>query len=124
VSRFVIYLDEDNQDLRLVAALQRAGIDVHRSGAESMDGATDEEQLQLAAKQRWVVYTSNARDFNRIHRRYIERGLEHSGVIIRYERQFSIGEQVRRITRIWEALSAEQMVNRVESITQWGQDRS
>lgn len=80
-------------------------------------------QLEFATRQGRVLYTSNARDFNVLHRAYIESGQTHAGIILRYGRRFSIGEQARRIIRIWEALSAEEMVNRVESLSHWGEDR-
>jgi hypothetical protein len=45
-------------------------------------------------------------------------------MIIRTGRRWSAGEQAKRIIRIWNALSAEEMVNRVESLSRWGEERA
>jgi hypothetical protein len=83
-----------------------------------MNGSSDSEQLAFACRQGWMLYTSNARDFNVLHREYMESGRTRTWIIIRYERQFSIGEQARRIERIWRALSAQDISSRVESLSQ------
>jgi hypothetical protein len=49
-------------------------------------------------------------------------GRTHSGVII-WSADFSVGEQIRRILRIRDALSAEQSVNSEQFISKWGEDR-
>jgi len=46
-------------------------------------------------------------------------GRNHRGIIVAPQRQFSIGEQVRRILRLRAALSAESMVNRLEFLVNW-----
>jgi hypothetical protein len=65
-----------------------------------------------------VIYTSNTRDFAVLHREYMQSGRSHAGIIYRTRQWYSVGEQARRILRIWAALSAEEMVNRYESISQ------
>ncbi len=85
--------------------------------------SSDSGQLVFAAEKGWVLYTSNVKDFEVLHRELIESGRSHAGVLYHVRQRFSIGEQARRILRIWEALSAEEMVNRVESISQWGEER-
>ncbi len=85
-----------------------------------MNGKSDEEQLAFAAEQGLVLYTANSRDFVRLHFPYLEAGTGHAGIIFQAGRPWSIGEQARRITRIWESRSAEDMRNNVESVNQWG----
>jgi hypothetical protein len=115
-------MDEDSQPLDVAATLARAGMDVRRSGLERNDGTTDEQQLAFAASRGWVIYTSNVRDFDILHRAWLNAGRSHSGIIYRTRQRWSVGEQARRIERIWRALSAEDMVNRYESLGQWGED--
>ena len=122
MSRFVLYHDEDSQDQDLEAALVAFGLDVRRSGVEGMNGTPDEQQLEFAASNGWVLYTSNLRDFDRLHRVFMEAGLNHAGIIFHARQRFSVGEQARRIVRIWSALSAEEMVNRIESLRPMGRE--
>ncbi len=118
---FVLYLEEDSQDRDLHLTLQRAGMTTHRCASLGMNGKSDEEQLAFAATNGFVLYTAIARDFVRLHRRYMELGLSHAGIVFQPERRWSIGEQARRILRLWGALSGEDMINRVESLGQWGE---
>lgn len=120
MSRFSLYLEEDSQDRDLEAALRRVGMYVQRCASLGMNGKSDEEQLAFAAERGLVLYTANSRDFVRLHFEYLEAGTGHACIIFQAERRWSIGEQARRITRIWESRSAEDMRNNVESVNQWG----
>lgn len=121
MTQFVLYMDEDSQAIGVADALARAGMQVHRSNREGNDGATDEAQLAFAASRDWVIYTANVRDFGPLHRRYLAESRPHGGIVLRTRHNWSIGEQSRRLVRIWESLSAEDMVNRCESLSQWGE---
>ena len=123
MSQFILYQEDDTQQGALAATLQRAGMEVFRCGPEGMNGRSDPEQLEFATAKGWVIYTSNTRDFAVLHRDYLQAGRTHAGIIYRTRQRYSVGEQARRIIRIWEALSAEEMVNRYEAISQWGEDR-
>lgn len=124
MSGWALYLDEDNHDHNLAEALRRAGLETYRCGDEGMNGASDEAQLEFAALHAFVLYTSNLRDYERLHRERLAAGLSHSGIVVRPGRRWSIGEQARRIGRLWTELSAEEMVNRMESLSQWGEERA
>ena len=88
-----------------------------------MSGKSDDEQLEFAAAAGYVLCTGNGRDFFRRHSDYMQAGRTHGGILVRTSRRYSFEEEARRIVRIWEALSAEEMVNRTESLSQWGDDR-
>ena len=124
MSQFRIYLDEDNHDRGLAAALARAGMTVFRCATEGMNGASDEAQLEFAAERRLVLYSSNVRDFERLHRERLAAGANHSGIVLRPSRRWSLGEQARRLVRLWNAVPAEDMVNRMESLSHRGEDRT
>lgn len=123
MAKFSLYLDEDNETEALFLALQRAGMHVVRCREAGLTGRPDPEHLAFAAQAGHVLYTSNASDFAPLHRSYMESGLVHAGILIRYGRRFSVGEQAKRILRLWETLTAEDMANRTESLSQWGDDR-
>jgi len=123
LKRFELYIEEDSQDMGLFYTVERAGVPVLRSAAAGMNGTTDAEQLAFAAGKGFVLYTTNLKDFAVLHQQYISQGRNHAGLIMQARRRLSIGEQARRILRIWETLSAEEMVNRYESLSQWADDR-
>lgn len=85
-----------------------------------MDGQKDEAQLAFAAEVGRVIYTGNIRDFRRLNRQYQESGRSHSGIVLLAQSTMSLGEQARRLQRLWESLSAADMVNREEFLSQWG----
>lgn len=89
-----------------------------------MSGKSEDEQLAFASAAGLVLCTGNGRDFFRLHREYVGAGRSHAGIIVRTSRRFSLEEEARRIVRIWQTLSAEEMVNRAESLGQWGEDRT
>jgi hypothetical protein len=117
-------MDEDNEDDRVAKALTGAGMTVVKATPAGNSGKPDEEQFAFAVENSLVVYTSNFRDFNVLQQIHLAAGLAHSGMIIRTGRRWSAGEQAKRIIRIWNALSAEEMVNRVESLSRWGEERA
>ncbi|HID29392.1 MAG TPA: hypothetical protein EYP19_05245 [Desulfobacterales bacterium] len=47
-----------------------------------MNGKSDEEQLAFAATKGWTILTHDVRHFRELHRRYMEKGLEHTGIIV------------------------------------------
>jgi hypothetical protein len=115
-------MDEDSQAIGVASGLRAAGMEVHRSANHGNDGISDEGQVAFASSRGWVMYTANTGDFLRIHAEMIRDSRTHSGIILRTRQESSIGEQIRRVTRIWQSLSAEDMLNRYESISQWGSD--
>ena len=119
----MLYLEDDSQNTALADTLARAGVSVVLCRVAGMNGANDDAQLAFASAQGYVLCTANARDFYRLHGEYLRADRPHAGIIVRTGQRFSLGEQARRIVRIWEALSAEEMVNRTESLSQWGDDR-
>ena len=123
MSKFTVYLEDDSDGHRLEDALRRAGVEVVASRAVGMSGKSDDEQLEFAVAAGYVLCTGNGRDFFPLHRKYIEAARIHPGIIVRTSRRHSLEEESRRIVRIWEALSAEEMVNRTESLSRWGDDR-
>jgi hypothetical protein len=119
--RFLLYLDEDSHSNLVAALLVREGLDVLRSTDAAMDGQSDEQQLAFATNCGRVVYTANIRDFRKLSRDRQRTGLSHGGLILWEQSRLSAAEQARRILRIWETVSAADMVNREEFLSQWGE---
>lgn len=84
-----------------------------------MAGRADEQQLEWAAANARVVYSFNRGDFYGLHTVWLEASRTHSGIIL--SRQgLSVGEQMRRLLRLVNRLTAEDMQNRVEFLGNWG----
>lgn len=76
-----LYTDEDMS--ALVATLLRSrGIDVTTVPQESTIGKTDSEQIEIATSLNRCILTHNRVDFERLHLQYIEKKIEHCGIII------------------------------------------
>ncbi len=114
-----LYLDEDAQRGSLVKALRERGVDVLTANEAGMADRTDDEHLDFAAVQARVLFSFNVGDFNRLHAEYIRQSKPHAGIILAPQQKFSVGEQLRRLLRIINARSAEQMRDTVEFLGAW-----
>ena len=59
-------------------------------------------------------------DFYRLHVEYVERNIDHAGIALANQQQYSIGEQMRRILRLAASKTEEDMRNWVEFLSAWG----
>lgn len=114
-----IYLDEDAQDSDFVTALLFRNVDVLTSGAARMNGSGDLEQLEFAIGQGRVLFSYNAGDFSALHIEYLQTGKEHAGIVLAHQRQYGIGEQMRRLLHLTSVLTAEEMQSRLEFLSSW-----
>jgi hypothetical protein len=117
-----LYLDEDAMDSDLVSALRLRGEDVTTVRDERRQGQTDEQQLRFAAEQGRAIYTFNQKDFVALHSTFLQQGLSHAGIIIAPKARYSVGEQMRRLIHLVDTLSANEMVDRIEFLSAWGND--
>lgn len=100
----------DEQVERAIAeALRRRNIDITTTPEVGLLGATDEKQLAFALVQERVIFTQDD-DFLVLH----QQGLEHYGIVYCHQNSRSIGEIVRGLILIWEALEPLDMQNHVE----------
>ena len=76
-----LYLNE-NVPVRLVDILAKSGISAIHTIQANNRGVTDEFQLQYAADRSYVVVTHNRRDFRLIHKRWLEEGKSHAGILV------------------------------------------
>ncbi|HUP27766.1 MAG TPA: DUF5615 family PIN-like protein [Chloroflexia bacterium] len=115
------YLDEDTMDKALVQALKVAGIDVTTTEEAGLRGCTDEEQLRFAASEQRVLYSFNVRDFYILHTTFLTQGLVHAGIILGAQKSYSVGEQMRRLSKLAASRSVEEMRDRLEFLSEWGE---
>ncbi|MCT7950542.1 DUF5615 family PIN-like protein [Ancylothrix sp. C2] len=117
-----LYLDEDSRRKALFQALLSRGVDVITVSEAKMLGRSDEDQLNWALVNNRVIYTFNMRDFYRLHTTILQEGGTHAGIILGFQKTFSVGAQMRGIMRLIAAKSAEEMQNSLEFISDWIED--
>jgi len=108
-----LYLDEDVHVL--IAELVRSyGFAATTARQEHTLGWEDEEQLAYAVREGKAILTHNRVDFERLAQTYFEAGQEHYGIIIAVRR--SPYEVARRVARILDKVTAEEMKNQLRYI--------
>ena len=110
MTKIRLYLDEDSIKNSLVVALRNVGVDVITAADANKLSCTDEEQLIWATEDNRVIYSFNVGDFCRLHKLYMVEGRSHGGIILSKQR-YSVGDQLRGILGLIDAVSAEDMRN-------------
>jgi hypothetical protein len=116
-----LFIDEDAMDSRLLQALRARGVDVVTVADVNTASFSDEEQLQLSNQLGRVLYTFNAGDFFQLHSIYLETERSHTGIIISTQ-DYSVGEQMRRLLKLLESKTAEEMLNQVVFLSAFRED--
>jgi hypothetical protein len=119
VRLIAIYFDEDVIQRGLIFALRSHDVMLTTAAEASFLKRPDVEHLIRAADSGHVLYSFNMGDYCRLHEEWMQAGREHAGIILAPQKQFSIGEQLRRLMRLRARLSAEDMRNRLEFLTYW-----
>ncbi len=119
MSQIRLYMDEDSTSRSLRLALQNRGVDVITTLDVDRLKYPDEEQLIWATEQGRVLYSSNIKDFYRLHTAFLLSGGEHSGIILVQQQRYSIGVLMRAILSLISRRSAEEMVNQAVFIRDW-----
>ncbi|MBE0542939.1 MAG: DUF5615 family PIN-like protein [Verrucomicrobia bacterium] len=114
-----LHLDEDADAHALLHGLRHRGWDVTSSRERGLWRCTDEEQLLWTAERGRAIYTYNASDFCRLHSEFLRAGRPHAGIILGDQQTVSIGEELRRLLRICEARTADDMRDTLEFLSNW-----
>jgi Domain of unknown function (DUF5615) len=114
-----LYMDENAMAVRVVAALRSRAVDLLTASEAKMLRREDEDQLAFATAQARVLYTFNQGHFLQLHTDWSLAGRAHSGIILARQKRYSDREQIRRLSRLVQTLSAEEMRNRVEFLSRW-----
>ena len=108
-----LYIDEDAMSRALIRGLRSRGIDVTTTLDEGMVGQSDQAQLEYAAATGRVFFTFNIGDFCRLHKAYLAHRNSHSGIVVVYRQRYTVGEQLRRLLKLADAKSAEDITNQL-----------
>lgn len=117
--RVRLYFDEDSARHSLVRELRVRGADLVTPLEVGTLYRTDEEQLQWAALNQRTIYSFNRGDFYRLHTGWLREGKSHYGIVLSRQ-DLAVGEQMRRLLRLINELTSEEMRNRIEFLSAWG----
>ena len=95
----------------LAKILREQGFDVIHVNEVNLDATPDEKIMEYAAGEHRAVVTFNVRDYIPLSVQYFEDGKEHYGVVVSIE--LSHGELRRRVTKLLESVTAEELMNGV-----------
>lgn len=116
MDKIKVYTDED-MALTVSKALRLRGFIACTTFEEGKSSNMDEEQLEYATSIGATLLTHNVQDFPRLHYEFMRQGKKHCGVII--AKQSPVGEIVKSFLRLAASLSAEDMKDRLEYISNW-----
>lgn len=103
------YADE-NINSAIVKGLDMRGFDVLEISGSEKSGLSDSRHLKIAEEEKRVIITADD-DFLRL-----EDDNNHSGIIFLANQEVDVGESIRRISKISDLVSDEEMENHVEFI--------
>jgi hypothetical protein len=105
----------------LAAQLRRRGFDAVSAYEVGNARPDDSDQLEYAANQRRAILTCNIKDFEPLFEEWWQAGRKHYGVIV--SEQLPIGEMLRRVVRLLNTMSADEMENGYRDLAEFT-DRS
>jgi hypothetical protein len=116
MNRIRFFTDEDIYG-SVALRLRTGGFDAISTPEAGRLGEDDPSQLSWAAPEGRVLITFNVADFARLHQEWIVRGDNHSGIVISHQRP--IGELIRRLLNLGQNLTASEMRERLEYLSNW-----
>ncbi len=109
-----LYFDEDVA-ADIVDNLRARGFNVRCAREASMLHRSDDDQLTIAVSQGRVLVTHNRHDFETRHKRYLETGQAHYGIIIARRRPRP-EHVVSRLLDLLNRVTVDEMMNQLRYI--------
>jgi hypothetical protein len=116
MSDLSFFTDEDVYG-ELAGILRSHGFDAVSTPESHRLGEPDPAHLEWCRQQRRCIVSFNVGDFAALHRDWLLAGTHHAGVIVSDQRP--LGDLVRRVLRLARTLTAEEMVDRLEYLSDW-----
>lgn len=111
-----LLLDEQIWE-RLATLLREQGFDVIHVYEAGLDQTPDSEILQSAVESHRAVVTFNTRHFIPLAHQYAAEGKVHYGIVV--SDQIPQGELKRRVTKLLDSISAEELMNMVRFLQEF-----
>ena len=115
----IVYTDED-VTVKLARELRRRGYKAATTQEVGQMGADDDSQLAYATTHGYAILTYNQGDFCQRHVEYCLTGKEHAGIIIA-SRKVSLGETLRRLLRLLDSVTAEEMRGQIKFLSEYAE---
>ncbi len=113
-----LYTDAD-VDSDLAIQIRKQGFDAVSSREEKLNRLNDEAQLLYASDHRRAILTHNTKHFEPLHKKWQREGKVHWGIII--STQVPIGELLRRILRLFNTITADEMRNNIRYLSDFAE---
>ena len=104
----------------LATLLREQGFDVIHVYEAGLESKSDNEVLRSAVENHQAVVTFNIKHFVPLAQQYSEDGIEHYGIVVSDE--IPQGELQRRVTKLLESVSAEELKNMVRFLQEFKQE--
>ena len=112
-----LYLEEGIHG-RLAQALRERGLDAQGFGEAGRMGYSDADQLAHAVSERRAIVTYDLRHFQELAIIYLVEEKDHWGIVI--SPQYELGEMLRRLIRLCDTYTAEQLRNQIVYLQMMG----
>lgn len=103
--------------VHLATLLREQGFDVYHVTEVGLGNTPDPEILRDAARKHRAVVTFNTQDYIPLAHQYAIEGKVHYGIVVSDE--VPQGELKRRVTKLLESVSAEEMTNMVRYLQEF-----
>jgi predicted nuclease of predicted toxin-antitoxin system len=101
----------------LAKLLREQGFEVYHVSEVGLDNTPDPEILRAAVEKHQAVVTFNIKDFVPLAHQYFKEGKEHYGIVVSDE--IPQGVLQRRVTKLLESVSAEELKNLVRFLQEF-----
>ena len=107
MSKIAFYTNE-SVNVAISEGLKRRGIKILAARDAGNLGLSDEEQLNYAAKNNFVIVT-HADDFLTMAIKY-----DHKGIVYVHQQKYGVGDLIRKLKLLWDVAEQEDFRNHVE----------
>ncbi len=102
---------------RLAQQLRRYGLDVTSTLESELVSKSDREQLEFCCADKRAILTFNVDHFAALHNEFVAANKEHWGII--FSSREPIGVLTRRLLRLLNTLSAEELKNQIRWLNEF-----
>jgi hypothetical protein len=111
------FMTDEDVYAAVAIQLRAAGLDAISTPEAARMGESDESRFRWAAAEGRAIVSFNVGDFARLHNEWMLRGDHHAGVVV--SQQTSIGDVIRRLLNLSAVLSDDEMIDRLEFLSNW-----
>jgi predicted nuclease of predicted toxin-antitoxin system len=115
----IVYTDED-VTIKLARELRKRGYKAVTTQEAGQMEADDDSQLAYAATHDYAILTYNQGDFCQLHIEYCLADKKHAGIIIA-SRKVGLGEILRRLLRLLDSVTAEEMRGQIKFLSEYAE---